>query len=150
MLEKLWGLPAHPVYVHFPIAFFTLAGFLVLIHALDRKSHRINHFLKKVHVGNFDFESLSFLALLLGFGMGLVAILSGLKLVEGWKNLPVPHGPLGIGTMSCYLILLVVRWVYGPAVHDKGRLTTVYYLLHLLGVLLVVLTGYEGGELHYH
>ena len=149
MLKKLWGHPAHPVFVHFPIAFFTLASLLVFLHVLDRKSKRISRFLKKIRVGDLNLESFSFLANLLGFGMGLVAIFSGLELVDGWRHLPLPHGPLGIATVSCYFILLVMRWVFGPAVHDKGRLTTFYYVLHLVGLLLVGLTGHAGADLHY-
>ena len=149
MLKKLGGLPAHPLYVHFPVAFFLLASFLIALHALDGKGHRLNRLLKKIGVGPFDFESFSFLLLLFGFGMGIVAVLSGLALVRGWRHAPVPHAPLGVGTLVCYFMALVIRWVFGPSLYSRP-LRFLYYGLNLLGVILVCLTGFEGGELHYH
>lgn len=148
LLKTLWGLPAHPVYVHFPIAFFTLASLLVALAAGDGKSRRVNRFLEKFRLGTFDFESLSFFSLILGCGMGGMAILSGLALVEGWKNLPKPHGPLGLAAVGCYLILLVLRWFFGRSLYGR-RLRFLYYALNFLGALLVILAGYKGGELHY-
>lgn len=150
MLEKLWGLPAHPVYVHFPVALFTLASLLVGLHLLDRGSRFISHFLKKIRLGDFDIESFSFFCNFLGVGMSIVAILSGLELVEGWEHLPFPHGPLALGTVSCYFVLLVIRWVFGPSIYGKPRLKYLFYCLHLLGLILVSLTGFAGGELHYN
>ena len=148
MLEKLFGLPAHPVYVHFPVAFFILSSFLLGLRGVDGESHRINRWLKKIKLGHFDFDSLSLLALFFGCGMGIVAILSGLALVGGWEKAPFPHAALGISTVICYSTLLVIRWVFGPSLY-KHPLRYLYFGLHLLGVVLVVLTGFEGGELHY-
>ena len=148
MLEKLWGLPAHPVYVHFPIVFFTFSSLLVGLYWLDGPGRRINRYLKKLKLGTFDFEGISFLCLFIGFLTAIVAILSGLALVGGWAHAPFPHAPLGIGTTVCYFITLVFRWVFGPAIHTKP-LRFFYYFLHLLGLFLVFFTGYQGGELHY-
>lgn len=148
MLKKLWGLPAHPVYVHFPVALFTLSGFFLLLHLMDGKGHRLGRFLKKIGIGPFDFESLSFFLILLGFGMGVVAVASGLALVDGWQHVPVPHGFLGLATMVCYFLTLVIRWVFGPSLYSQP-LRFLYYGLNLLGLVLICLTGFEGGELHY-
>lgn len=148
MLHKLFGLPAHPVYVHFPIALFVSAGFLLALHGLDGGNHRLNQLFKKIGLGNFDFESFSFLAVVLGFGTGLVAVLSGVKLVDGWENLPVPHGFLGLATMICYFIAMVLRWVFGPSLLGRP-LRIFYYGLHIIGLVLAALTGFAGGELHY-
>ncbi|GEM_PF-6889487 len=148
MLEKLWGLPAHPVYVHFPVTFLTFSTLLLGLHRLDGPSHRINRFLKKIKFGSYDFEAISFFLLLFGFGGGIVAVLSGLALVGGWPHAPFPHALLGVSTLICYFTALVLRWTYGPAIHAKP-LRLLYYLLHLVGFILILLTGYEGGELHY-
>lgn len=148
MLEKLWGLPAHPVYVHFPVAFFILSSLFLGLHQVDGESHRVRRFLKKIRLGDFDFESFSLLALLAGCGMGVVAILSGLALVGGWDHAPFPHAPLGISAVACYSILLMIRWVFGPSLY-KHPLRYLYFGLHLLGVVLVTLAGFKGGELHY-
>lgn len=148
MLEKIAGQPAHPIFVHFPVAFLTLASFLVGLHAMDRGG-RVNRWLKKIGLGSFDFKSFSLLALILGLMGAIFAISSGLALVRGWNNAPIPHAPLGIGTTTCYFILLILRWVFGPSI-DTSRAKWLYYGLHLLGVLLIILTGFEGGELHSH
>lgn len=148
MLEKLWGLPAHPVYVHFPVAFFISSSLLLGLHRVDGEGHRVNRFLKKIKLGDFNFEALSLLALLFGVGTGVVAILSGLALVGGWDHAPFPHAPLGVSTVISYFVLLMIRWVFGPALY-KHSLRYLYYGLHLLGVVLVILAGFKGGELHY-
>lgn len=147
-LEEIAGLPAHPVYVHFPVTLFILSSFFLLMARFDGQGHRLNRSLKKIGLGGFEFESFSLLSLLLGFGMGVVAVASGIALVDGWKHLPIPHGPLGLTTVGCYFVALVIRWVFGTAVYGRG-LKWFYYGLHAVGILLVLLTGFEGGELHY-
>lgn len=147
-LEEIAGLPAHPVYVHFPIALFVLSSFFLLVERWDGEGHRLNRFLKKIRLGSFDFESFSVLSLLGGVGMGIVAVASGLALVGGWRDLPIPHGPLGLATVGSYFVALVMRWVFGRALYERP-LKWFYYGLHAAGVLLVTLTGFEGGELHY-
>ena len=148
MLEKLGGLPAHPIYVHFPIALFILSSLLLGLHLVEGGRHRINRFLKKIKLGDFNFESFSVLALFGGSGMGVVAILSGLTLVGGWDHAPFPHAALGVSTVTCYSVLLILRWIFGPALYQHP-LRYLYYGFHLLGVVLVIWTGFEGGELHY-
>lgn len=148
MLKNLWGLPAHPVFVHFPIAFFLLSGFLLSLYLLDGERRRINRVLKKLGLGDFDFEAGSFLSVVFGFGMGIVAVMSGLALVGGWGKLPVPHGLLGLATLTCYFVIMVIRWVFGPSLYGRP-LRFLYYGLHIVGIALVVLTGHEGAELHY-
>lgn len=148
MLEKLFGLPAHPVYVHFPIAFFIFSSILLVLYRLEGPSQRVSRLLKKIKLGSYDLESLSFFLLFLGLGTVLPAILSGLALVGGWAHAPSPHAPLGVGATFCYFTALVLRWVFGPTVHTRP-VRYFYYSLHLLGFVLVALTGYEGGELHY-
>ncbi len=148
MLEKLWGLPAHPVYVHFPVAFFILSSLLLGLHRLEGERQGMNRFLKKIKLGCFDFESLSLLLLFLGCGMGVLAILSGLALVGGWDHAPFPHAALGVSTVICYSVLLILRWVFGPSLY-KHPLRHLYFGLHLLGIVLVTLAGFKGGELHY-
>lgn len=149
MLRTFMGQPVHPMLVHFPVAFFIISTFFVFIHLIDGPSGAINRLLKKLGFGTFDFESFSFLALLLGFLGGLMAIFSGLALVKGWRNLPLPHGPLGISTVISYFILLVLRWVFGPAIYKKKNLKLFFILLYLAGFFLLCATGFEGGELHY-
>jgi len=149
MLKSLFGQPAHPVYVHFPVALFLLSSALLLLRAVDGQKHRLNRIFKKIGLGGFDFETFSLLSLVLGVIGGVVAIASGLALVGGWENLPFPHGPLGLATVSCYGILLVLRWVFGTSLYGREGLRLLYYFLHLVGVVLVILAGYQGGELHY-
>ena len=141
-------MPAHPAYVHFPIVFFSLATFFLFVHLLDGEHQRINRFSKKLRLGSYDFEAISFLSLLLGFITGFISILSGLKLVNGWNHVPVPHGFLGLATELCYFVVLIMRWVFGTSVHVRP-FKTFYYVLHILGLGLLIWTGYEGGELHY-
>ncbi len=116
---------------------------------MDGEKKRISGIFKRLGLGAFDFESFSLLALLFGFSAGLLAVASGLALVEGWKNIPFPHGPLGIGALTTYFVSLVVRWVYGPSLYGLKKMKLFYYSLHLLGLALILLTAFEGGELHY-
>ena len=148
MLKEFLGQPAHPAYVHFPIAFFIFSSLFLALHRFDGQSQRVNRLLKKIQLGTFNFESFSLLCLLTGFLGGLLAIFSGLALVGGWKEIPIPHAPLGIGSELCYFVALVIRWVFGPSLYAKP-VKRLYYALHILGVLLVGITGFEGGELHY-
>ena len=149
MLKSLFGQPAHPVYVHFPVALFLLSSALLFFRVVDGQKHRLNRILKKIGLGNFDFEAFSLLSLFLGVTGGVVAIASGLALVGGWENLPFPHGPLGLATVACYLVLLLLRWVFGTSLYGREGLRLFYYFLHVVGVILVILAGYQGGELHY-
>lgn len=80
--------------------------------------------------------------------MGILSVASGLALVEGWRHVPVPHGFLGLATMVCYFVTLSIRWIFGPSLYSRP-LKYLYYGLNLVGVLLILLTGFEGGELHY-
>ena len=148
MLKNFLGQPVHPMLVHFPIAFLILSTFLLGLHLLDASRGRVNSGFAKIRMGNFDFESFSFFALFGGVAMGTLAILSGLALVEGWKNLPIPHGPLGLALESCYGVLLLMRWILGQSLYER-RLRYLYYSLHFVGILLIGLTGFEGGELHH-
>ena len=149
MLRKIGGMPAHPVYVHFPIAFFLLGSFFLALFLLEGTGFKLSRVLKKIGIGSFDFESFSFILILIGFGMGMVAVLSGLALVKGWKHAPFPHAPLGIATLVCYFIALVMRWVFGPSLFIRP-VRFLYYGLMFAGAVLVSLAGFEGGELHYH
>lgn len=65
MLEKLWGQPAHPIYVHFPVALFTVGSVLVWVHLLDGQSRWLSRFLKKIRLGDFNLESISFFSIFL-------------------------------------------------------------------------------------
>lgn len=147
LLKSIAGQPAHPIYVHFPVACLTLASLFLGLHLLDGSSRRINRGLGKIRVGPIDFEMFSFFLLLLGSGTGFVAVLSGLALVGGLKNVPLPHALLGALTVLCYTILLVLRWRLGPALY-RHPLRFLYYVLNAAGLILLVFTGYEGGLLH--
>lgn len=148
LLKEIAGQPAHPVFVHFPIACFTLATVFLWLHLMDGSPHRVNGFLERIRVGPFDFEKFSFAVLLIGVGMGVVAILSGLSLVGGFKNIPIPHAPWGLATVICYAVLLALRWLQGPALHTQP-VRFLYYGLSFAGIVLLALAGFAGGELHY-
>jgi uncharacterized membrane protein len=130
--------PLHPIIVHFPIALLTTAIlFEILELALKRDVLR---------------EAATWL-LGLGFLGGLVATVTGILAEEAAEESGVPesaietHELFAFATLAVFATLLAIRWL-----QKKRRLPEfpgVFLAIGLVGVTLIGLTGYFGGDLVY-
>jgi uncharacterized membrane protein len=146
----------HPATVHFPIALLLLGSLLAGVHLLRRTP--------------VDLKPTIWLLLGLGWIGGAVAVLTGLL---AQVNLP-PSAPYrtvlnfhigtGLAVLLVYGFLLYRGWLYRGARAQKARrargVTTTDLLddpsartwvaaIVLLGALLLVATGWYGGQLVY-
>ncbi|HAJ38758.1 MAG TPA: hypothetical protein DCL15_24085 [Chloroflexi bacterium] len=146
----------HPATVHFPIALLLLGSLLTCVHLLRRP--------------RLDLKPTIWLLLGLGWGSGAIAVLTGLL---AQANLP-PDAPYrtvlnfhigaGLAVLLVYGFLLYRGWLYRSARAQKARQTrgvaTTDLLddpgarvwiagIVLLGALLLVATGWYGGQLVY-
>lgn len=146
----------HPATVHFPIALLLFGSALTLLH-LSRRTP-------------VDLKTTSWLSLGLGWVGGAVAVLTGLL---AQANLP-PDAPYrtvlnfhigaGLAVLLVYGLLLYRGWLYRSARAQKARrargIKTTDLLddpaarawiavIVLLGALLLVATGWYGGQLVY-
>ncbi|MFZ5877383.1 MAG: DUF2231 domain-containing protein [Nitrospirota bacterium] len=130
--------PLHPIIVHFPIALLSTAMFFeVLERAMKRDVLR---------------EAATWL-LGLGFLGALAATASGILAEEAAEEAGVPeraietHELFAFATLAVFATLLAIRWL-----QKKRRLPEfpgVFLAIGLVGVALIGLTGYFGGDLVY-
>ncbi len=130
--------PLHPVIVHFPIALLATAIFLEVIEL----------FLKRDALR----EAATWL-LGLGFLGGLVATVTGILAEEAAEEMGVPesaietHELLAFATLAVFAVLIAIRWL-----QRKRRIPEfpgIVLAIGLVGVILIGLTGYFGGDLVY-
>lgn len=128
--------PLHPVVVHFPIALLITA---ILFEALEPVLKR-----------DFLREASTWL-LGLGFLGGLVAAATGVLAEEAAEDGGVPksaietHESLAFAALAVFALLIVIRWLQ----RTRRIPITVFLGIGLVGVVLIGLTGYFGGDLVY-
>ncbi|MGZ9235976.1 MAG: DUF2231 domain-containing protein [Anaerolineales bacterium] len=129
--------PLHPALVHFPIGLFLLS----LI--LDIASY--------VWSDSTNLVRVSFYAMVTGFGVGLVAALAGLvdrsdiRLDHPARKTVNLHMTLNLIAMGFFAINLFLR-VRQP---DLNTTPVFVLLLSLVGVGMILLSGYLGGTMVY-
>jgi uncharacterized membrane protein len=146
----------HPASVHFPIAFLSLASIAGLLYLYWRRHPLL--------------PPLVWGSMLLGWiGVG-IAILTGLLAQSGlppqapYRNILNWHIGTGLALLVVYGLLLYRRWLFGSARAQKARIRAGntasdplddpnerfgFMLLFLLGLILVVASGWNGGRLVY-
>ena len=134
-LPNLWEL--HPMLVHFPIAFL-LGGVALLFWELRRP----DEMLQRASTG----------LLLAGMSFGWLAAAAG-----GLAYFTVPahteeghylmywHLGLAIAMLLAFTWLAVVRWRW-----RQERTTPIQFSTAILAALLLIATGYVGGQIVYH
>jgi uncharacterized membrane protein len=128
----------HPVIVHFPIALLATAIFFEVLEI----------FLKLDVIR----EAATWL-LGLGFLGGLAATATGILAEDAAEEMGVPesaietHELLAFATLAVFAVLIAIRWL-----QRKRRIPEwprVFLAIGLVGLVLVGLTGYFGGDLVY-
>ena len=135
---RVFDHPVHPTIVHFPIALlFTAVFFEIFGSWIQRDSYR--------QFGQW--------LLILGLISGIVASAVGFWGEEAVVAAGVPekavdrHEFLAVITLVVFALMLFIRW----RVRDRWsvRNQSIYFILAVLGVLLLGTTGYFGGDLVY-
>jgi len=136
----------HPMLVHFPIVLYLLAVGLQLLVLLRRGDLAADTCLANTALG----------ALLLAATAAAVAAYFGDIALDhavalGFPPAPLEvHANLGISTMSFMLVLSAVhvaaRWRHWLLGGGRGWLL---WAVALIGVVLLIITAYHGGELVY-
>jgi uncharacterized membrane protein len=130
------GHPSHPMFVHFPVAFY------IATLGLDILSK----------VGDFPSAPLATVWLLIGaFAASALAVLTGLvdrsTTVPGSKarKMVNRHALLQVATAVVFVVNFVIRW---PDRH-LAEATTAWIALDVLGCLILLVGQYLGGILVY-
>ena len=135
--------PYHPAFVHFPIAFYCLGALLhfIALHPRLTPPQRA------------DYARFGYWLLLLSWGSAIIASLVGL-IDKGQLAYDDPrrgaldqHITWGIAFMVVNGLVLYLRFRW-PAILSESR-RWLYVGGILLGLLLLALTGWWGGELVY-
>ena len=130
--------PLHPIVVHFPIALLFTAVFFEIFGFWARRE---------------SYRQFGLWLLILGFISGIVASAAGFWGEEAVVAAGVPekavdqHETLAVVTLVVFALLLFVRWRVGDRWSVRNR--TAYFILAVVGVLLLGTTGYFGGDLVY-
>ncbi|MCM2313168.1 MAG: hypothetical protein NDI84_17400 [Steroidobacteraceae bacterium] len=132
--------PYHAIMVHFPVALWIVASAIVIFRALSASPLALA----------FDRVLMPFLVL--GVVTGLIAYTLG-QLV--WPPDTLQSTPLGRNHMmtatwslTCWSVVLFLRWRGGERVWDGRANRLVMLILGALGGLLLAATGTLGGHLH--
>jgi uncharacterized membrane protein len=136
----------HPMLVHFPIVLYLLAVGLQLLVLLRRGGLAANACLANTAFGALVLAAIA--AAVAAF-FGDIAFDHAVAL--GFPQQPLNvHANLGITTMSFMIALAVVhlaaRWRRWPLVGGPGWLL---WVVALVGVALLIVTAYHGGNLVY-
>ncbi|HUJ79535.1 MAG TPA: DUF2231 domain-containing protein [Nitrospiria bacterium] len=130
--------PLHPLTVHFPIALLFTSVFFDLLGALT---------------GNKNFKQTGWWLLILGLIGGTVAAGFGMWTEEQVEASGVPetavdrHEAFAVTTIIVFAVLAVFRWWMRERWSARDRV--VYLSLAMIGLLLLGITGFYGGELVY-
>ncbi len=127
----------HPPTVHFPIAFIVAASLFMVLHLLAPGALGL------------DFEELSFVMLILGALFTPLTV--GTGFFTWWVNYRLVRS-FRVRNLIVLSVLLVIIEVAALALRfsgsvDKSGMGTVYYGLVLLAGPIVMLMGYNGGQL---
>ncbi len=124
----------HPIFIHFPIAFYVLECFLLGLYFFKKDGH---------------YRRFALFVFRLAYLFGIAAMLTGLKDAGGLSKLKgdlLTHALFAAG-LFLWNTLRAVYW------HKAKPETPNYALFLLLGAVISVaitfLTGLEGGELVY-
>ena len=128
--------PLHPIIVHFPIALLITAILFEVLELVLKQD-----FLRKA----------STWLLGLGFLGGLVATATGVLAEEAAEDSGVPesaielHESLAFATLGAFALMIAIRWLQ----RKRNIPHNVLLAVGLIGVALLGLTGYFGGDLVY-
>lgn len=130
--------PLHPLTVHFPIALLFTSVFFDLLGILTGKKH---------------FSQTGWWLLILGLVGGAVAAGFGMWTEEQVEASGVPEGAVdrheafALTTLAVFAALAVVRWRMRARWSPRDRV--IYLIVAMVGLLLLGITGFYGGELVY-
>jgi uncharacterized membrane protein len=130
--------PLHPLTVHFPIALLFTSVFFDLLGILTGKK---------------QFNQTGWWLLILGLAGGIVAAGLGLWTEEQVEAMGVPetavdrHEAFALTTMAVFAVLTVIRWRTRAQWSSRDRV--IYLIVAMVGLLLLGITGFYGGELVY-
>jgi uncharacterized membrane protein len=130
--------PLHPLTVHFPIALLFTSVFFDLLGILTGKKH---------------FSQTGWWLLIVGLVGGAVAAGFGMWTEEQVEATGVPeaavdrHEAFALTTLAVFAALAVVRWRTRTRWSSRDRVT--YLIVAMVGLLLLGITGFYGGELVY-
>jgi uncharacterized membrane protein len=132
-------LPLHPMFVHFPIALYLL-GVLMSIACLWQ--------------GRLDFDRFAYWSFVLALLAAIVASLVGLVDQNRLDYLDTRRAAvndhittaISLLVVNGLLVYLRFRW---PDVLQQPRRRWQYMVLMLAGLALLVVTGWQGGDLVY-
>jgi uncharacterized membrane protein len=130
--------PLHPLTVHFPIALLFTSVFFDLLGIITE---------------NKNFRQTGWWLLVLGFIGGIIAAIFGAWSEEIVEAMGVPeaaidrHEAFAIATLIVFGLLLVIRWRIRLRWSDRDRV--MYLCTAMIGLLLLGITGFYGGELVY-
>jgi uncharacterized membrane protein len=130
--------PLHPLTVHFPIALLFTSVFFDLLGILTGKKH---------------FNQTGWWLLILGLVGGIVAAGFGMWTEEQVEAMGVPeaavdrHEAFALTTMAVFAALTVIRWRIRARWSSRDRV--IYLFVAMVGLLLLGITGFYGGELVY-
>ena len=136
----------HPMLVHFPIVLFLLGAGLELIVLLRGQDLAAHECLPNVAVATIVLAAIA----------AAVTAMFGDMALDRAVALGFPHGPLerhggfGYTTMWFFIVYggvyLLAWWRRFPLAGARGW---VWFVLSLVGVVLVLVTAYYGGDLVY-
>lgn len=124
----------HPVFIHFPIAFYLLECFLLFLYFFKKADH---------------YRYFALFVFRLAYIIGIIAMITGLKDAGGFGNLKgdvLNHALLAL-TLFLWNTLRAVYWRMGKETNPRNAILLLAGAV--VSVLLTLLTGYEGGELVY-
>lgn len=128
----------HPYLVHFPIALFICAVVCELV-AMLKESRVFSHTALLTSLGAAGFCVLAVIS-------GLVAK-SGAPAAGEVHQVIESHETFGYGVLACTLAFAALKsWAFATG---KTKFNETLIGIGLIGLLLVVLTAHEGGELVY-
>lgn len=139
----------HPVVVHFPIALLIVGFLFATLSVFCKKCNKIDC----TQTGKPScIQKVAYWLLLLGALGAVGAVLSGTFFTHSMTGplgeLRDTHQMLAISTMTVSLIAAAVYTYYIYKAPTKEVLT-IGYILYVVSVILVSITGHYGGEIVY-
>ena len=130
----IFGVPLHPILVHFPIAFYFLE-LLLLVFWLKKRDSQYLRF--------------SRIAFSLGYFFMAAAALAGFRDADGWKNITGMVRSHFYGAVSVIVFYTLRAVQLKMSKGEDARQVAIQFLGALVGNFLVMLTGFYGGRLVY-
>ena len=127
-------IPYHPLFLHFPIAFYFLELLLLFFWTVKKDP---------------AFQRFSLFVFRLGYSLMLVTLITGWMDSGGWKNIK--------GDLREHFIAAIILFVFytGRAIYwrfgnrEGENYPKVLLVTALIGTIILTVTGYFGGELVY-